>query len=66
MRVLVTGARGKVGGAAAAELERRGHRVVGTDIGTPVYESHGAIGRLASRARVPIAYGEHLYSLEDA
>ncbi|MCW2545737.1 MAG: hypothetical protein JWN96_197 [Mycobacterium sp.] len=27
---------------------------------------HGAIGRLASRARVPIAYGEHLYSLEDA
>jgi UDP-glucose 4-epimerase len=42
VRVLVTGARGKVGGAAAAELERRGHRVVGTDIGTPVYESHGA------------------------
>lgn len=35
MRVLVTGARGKVGIAAVAELERAGHQVVATDQGDP-------------------------------
>jgi UDP-glucose 4-epimerase len=38
MRVLVTGARGKVGTAAAAELLRAGHEVVTTDLGPPVHE----------------------------
>jgi UDP-glucose 4-epimerase len=36
MRVLVTGARGKVGVAAVAELARAGHEVVATDRGAPV------------------------------
>jgi len=35
----VTGVRGKVGGAAARALDRAGHEVTGTDLGTPVYES---------------------------
>ena len=35
MRVLVTGARGKVGVAAVAELQRAGHEVVATDRGAP-------------------------------
>jgi UDP-glucose 4-epimerase len=37
MRVLVTGARGKVGSFAAAALRAAGHRVTTTDIGAPVY-----------------------------
>jgi UDP-glucose 4-epimerase len=38
MRVLVTGARGKVGAAAVGCLQARGHDVVATDRGSPVFE----------------------------
>lgn len=38
MKILVTGARGKVGRAAVAELLSAGHDVVSTDLGTPTYE----------------------------
>jgi UDP-glucose 4-epimerase len=38
MRILVTGARGKVGSAAAARMLHLGHDVVATDLAAPVYE----------------------------
>lgn len=38
MRVLVTGARGKVGAAATTALLADGHDVVATDLGAPVHE----------------------------
>ena len=38
MRVLVTGARGKVGRAAVAALMRAGHEVRATDLSPPVFE----------------------------
>ncbi|CAN5184885.1 NAD(P)-dependent oxidoreductase [soil metagenome] len=38
MRVVVTGARGKVGSAAVDALMAAGHEVVGVDRGTPVFE----------------------------
>ena len=38
MRILVTGARGKVGGAAVARLQAAGHEVLATDLGAPVHE----------------------------
>lgn len=38
MRVLVTGARGKVGSAATTRLQRAGHDVIATDLGSAVHE----------------------------
>ena len=38
MRILVTGAHGKVGAATIAELIDAGHDVTGTDLAPPVYE----------------------------
>lgn len=38
MRVLVTGARGKVGARATARLLETGHEVVASDLGAPVHE----------------------------
>jgi len=38
MKVLVTGARGKVGGAVAAALRDAGHEVVATDLARPTFE----------------------------
>lgn len=39
MKVLVTGARGKVGASAVVALQRAGHEVRATDLGRPVYEA---------------------------
>src|SRR5215207_556003 len=39
MRILVTGAHGKVGAAAIAELIEAGHHVTGTDLDAPIYEA---------------------------
>ena len=39
MRVLVTGARGKVGRAAVAALQRAGHETVGTDLAAPDFDT---------------------------
>ena len=49
MRILVTGARGKVGAAAAAALLDAGHEVTALDIGAPVFEAPdpGAAGRVS-------------------
>ena len=38
MRVLITGARGKVGAAAVDRLLTHGHEVLATDLGAPVHE----------------------------
>lgn len=39
MKVLVTGARGKVGRAAVAALQAAGHEVTASDLGAPVFEA---------------------------
>ena len=39
MRILVTGARGKVGSAAVANLLDAGHDVTALDVGAPVFEA---------------------------
>ena len=39
MRILVTGARGKVGSATVAALADAGHEVTATDLGAPVHEA---------------------------
>jgi UDP-glucose 4-epimerase len=39
MRILVTGARGKVGSAAVANLIDAGHDVTSLDVGAPVFEA---------------------------
>lgn len=39
MRILVTGARGKVGAATVATLTDAGHEVTATDLGRPAYEA---------------------------
>jgi UDP-glucose 4-epimerase len=39
MRILVTGARGKVGSATVAALVDAGHDVTATDVGRPVFEA---------------------------
>ena len=39
MRVLVTGARGKVGRAAVAALQRAGHEAVATDLAAPDFDT---------------------------
>ncbi len=44
MRILVTGARGKVGAAAVATLTDAGHDVTATDLGRPTFEARrGAV-----------------------
>jgi nucleoside-diphosphate-sugar epimerase len=45
MRILVTGARGKVGAAATNALIEAGHDVTGCDLGAPVYEGGGSGAR---------------------
>ena len=44
MRILVTGALGKVGAAAVDVLHRAGHQVTGCDLRAPVYEAEAAEG----------------------
>ena len=41
-RVLVTGARGKVGAATVAALAGAGHEVIATDLGRPTYDADGS------------------------
>jgi UDP-glucose 4-epimerase len=43
MRILVTGARGKVGAAIVDALVTAGHDVTGTDLLPPVYEGHPVV-----------------------
>jgi UDP-glucose 4-epimerase len=45
MRILVTGARGKVGAATVAALVDAGHAVTATDVGRPAFEAdHSGVG----------------------
>jgi nucleoside-diphosphate-sugar epimerase len=46
MRILVTGARGKVGAAAVATLADAGHEVTACDLGTPTFERPGPVAYL--------------------
>ena len=40
MRILVTGARGKVGAATVHALIEAGHEVLGCDLAAPVFEGY--------------------------
>ncbi len=61
MKVLVTGARGKVGRAAVAALQAAGHEVTATDLGAPVYEA-GAPGA-ARYVRADLTDSGSVYAL---
>ena len=54
MRILVTGARGKVGAATVAALHEAGHEVTATDLARPLYEAEsGAVAYVQAELTDP-------------
>src|ERR687897_3250196 len=54
MRILVTGARGKVGAATVAALHEAGHEVTASDLARPLYESaRGAVAYVQAELTDP-------------